>query len=216
MPRKTAAPKTSFTVTGSRLSLPGQNTDREAWLRDELSQELTPQGLIEKRWVEDIAYRWVRIDLIRAQAAGLQNKLVTGVLEKLDDAKDVPARSLYPNALTRKEREVLEACNAMGKRFETDDMLDNPDFAWLMGQIPSEDMQPLKALQGLEHDEARERDRVINQFERRRRLQVQHLIMLIDTKKRGALPVTFDSPDLEVVICEGDKGDSDATCDAEG
>lgn len=215
MPRKTATPKTSPTVTGSRLSLPGQHTEREAWLREELSLELTPQGLIEKRWVEDIAYRWVRIDLIRAQAAALQNKLVAGVLERLDDARHVPADGIYPGPLTRKEREVLEACNAMGKRFDTDDILDNPDFAWLMGRILPDDLQPLKLLQGLEHDEARERDRVINQFERRRRVQAQHLIMLIDTKKRGALPIACDSPDLEAVMCKGDEANRDASCDGE-
>ncbi|NBB23534.1 hypothetical protein GVM20_00155 [Porphyrobacter sp. SLTP] len=200
------------TAAGSRLSLPGQHIDREAWLRDELTRELAPQGLIEKRWVEDIAYRWVRIDGIRAQVAGLQNRLVKDVLSELDKAKHVREDEEFPCPfpLTREERRVLETYNAMGKRFETDDILDNPEFAWLLGRVTPSDIELLQRLQGLEHAEVRERDRVINQFERRRRLHAQHLIMLIDAKQRGALPVVCDSHELEAVVVLDEEGGSDA------
>jgi hypothetical protein len=217
MPTKTKTTIVSSTAAGSRLSLPGQHIDREAWLRDELTRELAPQGLIEKRWVEDIAYRWVRIDGIRAQVAGLQNKLVKDVLSVLDKAKHVPDDEEFPCPLplTREERQALETCNAMGKRFETDDILDNPEFAWLLGRVSSSEIQLLEGLQGLEHAEVRERDRVINQFERRRRLHAQHLIMLIDAKQRGVLPVACDSQELEAVVVIDEQAGSDAPFDGE-
>jgi hypothetical protein len=217
MPTKNKATIVSSTAAGSRLSLPGQHIDREAWLRDELTQELAPQGLIEKRWVEDIAYRWVRIDGIRAQVAGLQNRLVKDVLSGLDAVKDVPFDKEFPSpfSITREERQVLETCSGMGKRFETDDILDNPEFAWLLGRVTPFDIQLLEGLQRLEHAEVRERDRVINQFERRRRLHAQHLIMLIDAKQRGALPVACDSQELEAVVVMDEEGGSDSPFDGE-
>ncbi len=62
----------------------------------------------------------------------------------------------------------------------------------------------------------RVRDCVINQFERRRRVHAQHLIMLIDAKQRGALPVACDSPELEAVVVIDEEGGSDAPFDGEG
>ena len=116
MPTKTKTTIVSSTAAGSRLSLPGQHIDREAWLRDELTQELAPQGLIEKRWVEDIAYRWVRIDGIRAQVAGLQNRLVKDVLSGLDAVKDVPFDKEFPSpfSITREELQEWQRYRSHG------------------------------------------------------------------------------------------------------
>jgi hypothetical protein len=219
MAKKTTTPPSSITseptIAGSRLSLPGQHISREEWLRDELNKDLQPEGPIETRWVEDIAYRWVRIDLIRAQIAGLQNRLVQDQLNELIANKDVTKESLFPPPLSPREREVLDGCQSLRQRIDTDDILDNPDFAWLLGRLSSGEVQLLKSLQLLEHEEARERDRVVNQFERRRRLKAQHLIMLIDAKERGALPTVCDSPVLETVVIESE-GNADAVVLGDG
>lgn len=195
---ETPSTDTEPSCAGSRTSLPGQEVNREQWLRVQLSEELEPEGLIEKRWIEDIAYRCARLDHVRAQISGLQNRLVRDVLRNLKEAESyVDNESLFERPLNEVERDVLNTCEQLGERFETDNILDNPGFAWLLGRLTPFDVQLLKSLQGLEHDEARERDRVINQFERRRRLKAQHLIMLIEAKMRGALPIVCDSPELE-------------------
>lgn len=183
---------------GSRMSLPGQDPVREEELRIELTQELQPQDRFEQMWIEDIAYRTAMIEVIRAQIAGHRMRLVEVVLIDLDKRLRERERAVgeldgiecfYGRELDPNERDALERWKGHGTvPVELSNWLGDPQFAWLLGNLEPVQMQVLRQFQLLEHEELRERDRIIRQFERRRRQAVMDAVKLAEVRGQGSLP----------------------------
>ena len=70
---------------------------------------------------------------------------------------------------------------------ELNNWLDDPHFAWLLGNVDPLDMHMLRQFQQLEREEVQERDRIIRQFERRRRQAVMDAVKLAEARHRLAL-----------------------------
>lgn len=184
--------KARLAAGGSRTPHPGQDPVREEELRIELSEESKPEGLIEHIWVEDITYRIAVIEVIRAQIAGFRALAVRNSYKRLLDhdemvravAKGEPSEIVY----SRDDRDVLDGCFLSEFRApERDNSLDVQAMALLLGDMHSNDLAQLGQLQMYEHEEVRERDRIVNQFERRRQVAMRHAVEMVEARRRAAL-----------------------------
>ncbi len=199
---------------GSRPSLPGLDPMREEEWRIELTERYQPDGPFEKMWIEDIAYRQAALDVIRAQFAGLRLRLVHSALEdiarRVADAEEPRKHGVdLASNISPIERAVLEKWAG----FDTTPMplsnyLDDPLFAWLLGRADTKEVYLLRQLQIQEHEEVRERIRIINQFERRRRQQVWDAVELVEARRRAGL---MEEGDASAIAA----GDVDAAAEAE-
>lgn len=182
---------------GCRLSMPGQDPVREQELRTELTQELQPRGHLEKIWIEDIAYRIAAIEVIRSQIAGCRTRLVQAVLADIERRAHEFERNreLFLAAgedklsdISAAERAVLEQCGHYGTTpVPLTNWLSQREFAWLLGKLGPKELHLLRQFQMHEHEEVRERDRIINQFERRRRQVVWDAVELAQARRRAGL-----------------------------
>lgn len=178
---------------GSRLPGPGQDPLREEEWRSELTEEFRPEGLIEHIWVEDIAYRQAVIEVIRAQIAGFRIgamhrsylALLSAVDRRLETADDERVKmAFYPDDLVMLEQNwARDFCVS---KLRSD--LERKPFAKLLGDMAPRDLAQLRQLQLYEHEEVRERDRIVNQLERRRRLVMRHAIEMVEARRRAGLP----------------------------
>jgi hypothetical protein len=186
-------------AVGARLPAPGQDPLREEELRIELTEEFKPEGLIEKIWVEDIAYRVAAIEVIRAQIAGFKYRVAKktyGELIGWDATVDKLELEQDERVYSAVDRAVLAMRS--GHEFMAPDrgnFLDGPSFALLMGSMNQDDLAQLRQFQVYEHEEVRERDRIVNQFERRRRVAMRHAIELVEARRRAGLEPAEPAPD---------------------
>lgn len=179
-------------AAGSRRPAPGQDPLREEELRIELAEEFKPHSLIEKIWVEDIAYRVASIEVIRAQMAGFRARVVKTTYKELvgADAFDDDLICGWDKLTYSANDRAVLAQNFDHGFMATDreNFFAMPPFAVLMGSMAQDDLAQLRQLQVYEHEEVRERDRIVNQFERRRRQAMRHAIEMIEARRRAGLP----------------------------
>lgn len=218
---------------GSRLSLPGQDPMREEELRIELAHDYSPQDRFEQLWLEDIAYRVAIIEVIRAQIAGCRMRMVQSVLDELkrraaalenlraeleragmQDNEGMPGISL-----SRAEHDALERWGKYSGKvpIELTNWLNNPQFAWLLGNLDPAQMQVLRQFQILEQEEVRERDRIIRQFERRRRQAVTDAVKQAELRHEAALAKALEGPEPDGATCVSDLAEdcAEAAVDAQ-
>lgn len=199
---------------GSRPSLPGQDPMREEEWRIELTERYQPDGPFEQMWIEEVAYRQAVIEVIRAQIAGLRLRLVHSALEdiarRVADAEEPRKLGVdLASDISPMEREALEKWARAGTMpMALTNFLHDPLFAWLLGRADTKAAYLLRQLQIHEHEEVRERDRIINQFERRRRQKVWDAVELVEARRRAGLSGQGDAPAVAV-------GDVDAAAEAE-
>lgn len=209
---------------GSRPSLPGQDPMREEELRLELTQELKPKDRFEQIWIEDIAYRVAMIEVIRAQIAGCRSRLVQDLLHELHmraherkaaqdpeergkerplsefDLMDIEiSMSFQGPDLNPSERAAHDRWIKYGTvPMELSNWLGDQQFAWLLGNLDPIQMQVLRQFQILEQEEVRERDRIIRQFERRRRQEVMDAVKLAEVRRQSSPLEELETSALEV------------------
>lgn len=178
-------------AAGSRMPLPGQDPLREEELRIELIEEFKPDGQVEKIWVEDIAYRVAVIEVIRAQTAGFNARMIRKSYHQLDN-RTSPELAFQPDphegVFSRDEGELVArlALRDFHPPERASDLA-KPAFALLAGDLNRNQLEALRLLQEYEHDEVRKRDRIVNQLERRRRLAMQHAIAIVEARRRLGL-----------------------------
>ena len=217
-------------AAGSRPPAPGQDPLREEELRIELTQEFGPENLVEKIWVEDIAYRVASIEVIRAQIAGFRSGVVKTAHRELVSAEGTSEflrqcagkdENLF--ALDDKPDEVVwsaqdrkDLADRAADGFVAPDrgtLLDRFSFAQLLGAMGQEDLARLRQLQVYEHEEVRERDRIVNQFERRRRQAMRHAIEMVEVRRRAGLadgaadPVPDGAGEVALPLANDDSGE---------
>lgn len=217
---------------GSRLSLPGQDPMREEELRIELAHDYSPQDRFEHIWLEDIAYRVAMIEVIRAQIAGCRMRMVQkrlGDLKRRDaELKGYQAHmaeigvetgeDFAGTYLSPAERAALDHWIKYGTTpREYTNLLNDPQFAWLLGNLDPAQMQVLRQFQILEQEEVRERDRIFRQFERRRRQAVMDAVKQAELRHEAALAKALEGPEPDGATCVSDLAEdcAEAAVDAQ-
>jgi hypothetical protein len=184
---KAATTKKMNQLAGARLSLPGHNAHREAALRLELTASFKPHDTGEMLWVHDIAYCTAGMEVTAAQIAALQRRHVARACSAaLSEAR--PASELggsHTFEYSPQERQWLQAlADGEFTAAYNHTLLNNATFASLLGSVSKGDIETLRMLQQLLHDERKERDRIINQLERRRRNAMRDAIELAEEARR--------------------------------
>jgi hypothetical protein len=183
---KAALTRKMNVLAGARLPLPGQNRETEADLRGEIAASFEPQGYVEMRWVSDIAYCEATIMFIKAMIAAIRMHQMAEVHEQLTGPDNVFLNVGF-DQVGRPEAELAALDEFAKARFIgpwKESWLDNPDFATLLGRVNRNALDQLRLLQNYLYDETKERDRLINQFEGRRRRQMRDIIALAEEKRR--------------------------------
>lgn len=176
-------------LAGRHPPLPGHYDTREADLRAELADCFEPVNTMEMLWVADIAYCTAAIELYRAQIAGFRiyklRKAFKDELEKdpLPDMFQEFQTSLFSPA---EETDLARFAQQNFKPSHDKDILAETSFAMMLGVMSGYDAQRLRLLQQLLHDETRERDRLVNQLDRRRRQAMRDAIELAEARQRAA------------------------------
>ena len=163
--------------SADRPALPGQDPGRVEQMLGQLAQELMPRDAIERLWLADIAYLTVRIEYFRAglrgyyaarQRAHLNPSQIYMDLDELSERTDFSADE------ERKELRGLENDDFAPQPGET--QLDEPAFTRMLGRVVAGNLETIVRLDEVETRLLRERDRVIAQFDRRRRDAVRSAV----------------------------------------
>lgn len=169
-------------LAGRRPPLPGHYHLREEGLRLELAECFKPVNAIEMLWVADIAYCCAAIEMYRVQVAGFRTRILK------EARRDRASQSYTEDAVySGSDRQYL--AQLAGKDFhppKNEPAISRDSFAILLGQVDSCELGGLRMLQQLLHDETKERDRLVNQLDRRRRLAMRDAIELAEAKQRAA------------------------------
>jgi hypothetical protein len=168
----------------ARPPLPGQDPEYANQILEHLRQECQPRDFIEEMWLADVAWLTSRIDYLRASVSGLY------------DAQLRSMRSLHERAaaghsrFSEAEHGVLKATEDAGHVL-ADGMpaVSDPLFQRLLGLATLNELDTFGKLTTLEQLLGRERDRVLGQFERRRREKVKEALQTLWIK-----PVQPSSP----------------------
>jgi hypothetical protein len=184
---KAATTKKMNQLAGARLSLPGHNAHRETALRLELTASFKPQDTGEMLWVHDIAYCTTGMEVTAAQIAALQRRHLawacSAALSETPPASELGGSHTFE--YSPQEREWLQAfADGEFTASYNHTLLNDATFASLLGSVSKGDIETLRMLQQLLHDERKERDRIINQLERRRRNAMRDAIELAEEARR--------------------------------
>ena len=163
--------------SADRPALPGQDPGRVEQLLGQLAQEHTPRDAIERLWLADIAYLTVRIEYFRAGLRGYYVACQRAHLNPGQVYMDLDGLFERTDFSADEEREELRG-------LEDDDFepqpgkthLDEPAFTRMLGRVVAANLETIVRLDEVETRLLRERDRVIVQFDRRRRDAVRAAI----------------------------------------
>lgn len=169
-----------------RLPLPGQDPAREAQLLARLTDQFKPVGPVEEMWVEDVAWCSAHIEYIRAMIAAHKKRCIERAAHErqttapdltMDDTKgDAPA-------LGSREQLFLELFQEQGySPVAGGSYLANPTFAGLLGDFSEKEQQQMRELQGMLHEEHRERDRIIHQIHRTRQQDMVEAVAVLEAQ----------------------------------
>jgi hypothetical protein len=160
----------------ARPPLPGQDPEYANQIFEHLRQECQPRGFIEELWLADVAWLTARIDYLRASVAGLYD----GQLRSL--------RSLHERAaaghgrFSEAEHVALKATEDAGHALDGGvPAIGDPLFQRLLGLATLTELDTFGKLTTLEQMLGRERDRVLGQFERRRREKAREALQITST-----------------------------------
>jgi hypothetical protein len=165
-----------------RPALPGQDPGRVEAILALLTQELQPTGMIEQLWLADIAYLTARIEYFRAGLRGFYAEMQRA------DLGPSMYRSRFDEDHYYGEREELSALQDSDFQPEPGNThLDDPAFTRQLGHIIGKNLPIVQRLDDTEQRLLRERDRMIAQFDRRRRNAVRDAVKNAEAKP-PALP----------------------------
>ena len=156
--------------SADRPALPGQDPGRVEQLLGQLAQELMPRDAIERLWLADIAYLTVRIEYFRAGLRGYYAARQRAHLNP--DQIETNFTDLFPSTDSSIGDERRELRGFEGDDFEPqpgETHLDEPAFTRMLGRVIEANLETIVRLNEVETRLLRERDRVIIQFDRRRR-----------------------------------------------
>lgn len=165
-------PDTEDLLAGTRPPLPGQSQAHEQRLREELANYFQPSGPIESIWIADIAYCMSEIEMLRVQIAGFRkiavrkayaSHMMTIDFPPLDGLPECP-----PNQALEHERFDLYAESDFSPPSPFS-FLQAQAFAELVGSMQLVESTHLRILEQMMFDLTKERDRIVNQIDRRRR-----------------------------------------------
>lgn len=180
-------------LAGPRMALPGHHHLREELLRAELIADFAPANRIEAIWVGDIAYCMAAIEHKRAQIAALHHLALRKTYQAISAPeplhipgdKVTPPRfdeAAYPSQL----RAEMDDYAASGFRARVPGtLLESEAFASLLGSLAARDMAVLRMLRQDLDLQTRERDRIINQIDRRRREAMRAAIERSEAHRRA-------------------------------
>lgn len=203
-------------LAGTRRALPGQDPDREASLRAELTASFEPVGAVEMLWVSDIAYCTATMDVYRAQIYGMRFRQAEEAYSRMVEAEKLDEMGGITPTIDWSEDDRNFLAIVVDRKFAAPwhkSFLDDSRFASLLARAGKHDLEMLRMLQQLLHDEAKERDRIINQFERRRRNAMRDAIELAEERRREAIfrqlsardneaDETIEDATFELIACD--------------
>ena len=152
-----------------RPALPGQDPGRVEEILDSLRQELSAKHVVEGIWLADIAYLTARIEFVRVSISAFQRS-------RLHSEAEMKGGRSTEHML------VSAFIPPPGATY-----LDDRAFGKLLGEVVWDHLAVIDQLDALEIRLLRERDRMIAQFERRRRSALEAAIAQVE-REPGALP----------------------------
>lgn len=153
----------------ARPRLPGQHPEHSDRILAHLRRECGPRDFIEELWLADVAWLTARIDYFRAALAGLYDLQLRQ--KRRDHAR---ANGEWFSAGKIEALAEIEQDDPM--RADGTALAGEPVFQRLLGMTTLHELDTLGKLAVLEQLLGRERDRVLAQFERRRREQVKRVL----------------------------------------
>lgn len=184
-------------LAGTRPPLPGQGEDHEQRLREELSANFEPRGAMEVIWIADIAHCMTEIEMLRVQIAGFRMIAVQKAFRdheyRNEIMKDAARFSQFsesdapPVDTTEDDRYDLFVKLGFSAR-GSGSLLRSPVFSELVGAMSHKEIMHLRLLEQMVIDLTKERDRIVNQIDRRRRQAMRDAI----EKAQGGLAAPLD------------------------
>jgi hypothetical protein len=140
-------------------------------------------------WVHDIAYCTAVMEWIAAQIAALQRHHVArACTNAMAESQPHRVPQLSVEALYSPQERAYFGALADGDFTASynNTLLDDRMFAILLGSVHKQEAELSRMLQQSLHDERKERDRIINQLERRRRNAMRDAVERAEEARRAA------------------------------
>lgn len=201
------ATKKKKDYSSPRMALPGQDPGHEANIRAELVEYFAPVGPLENLWITDVAYCQSTIDHDRAILAAFKTTLLRRsfrtVLSEppLFDFEDCSfgLDAVSPSSVDQAFLGAMNEINFVAPEGVT--FLGDPRFAMLLGNLAPVDAALMRLLNNNLHVQMQERDRIINQIDRRRRQTMRDAIEHLEANSGStALAATQRADDTSTVM----------------
>jgi hypothetical protein len=149
----------------------GQDSEAVRILRDLLAADLDPKDLIERIWVRDIALLTIRSEELRRVQMAVHKVL----LQNAADTERGNAGVAAPPRANALAAVAPAAASGPGWAFDLGG-LDVDRLEWLVGMTYAQQLATFDMLARMEAEVRKDRERVILQFDRRRRSSVEAML----------------------------------------
>lgn len=185
------------------IGLPGQDPDMIRNMLETLTKEVEPKNVIERCWIRDIAILTVRMNFMRRThwmiMAAVMEEVAIGEAkaheQRRDGTRDV-------------EEDLLALVRRMANGDSVPEASRDPRIMRLLGKALRQNLPLSQTLMQMEMDIARERDRVLNLYDSRRRMQIAEAAQILE------LAGLFGAR-AEVAELAGDDGSDELSASAE-
>ena len=196
--------------TTQLLALPGQDVAELGWRHDTLLRECRPRNLIERQWIYDLAVLMGRIAYVRQARQALHfanhHKLAGEIIEPAPNSKEGIRRELRHIEMVPDpeytDEDIAIMQGLVDRGFKPKAKAEARELevrAELIVSDLQKNLATYERLEAYEQSLVRERDRVIAQFDRRRRDELSGAVIVIESKELvdgGAAGITIEPTQL--------------------
>lgn len=148
----------------------GQDPKRRAEIEAKLFQDFQPKDVLEEIWLSEIALLTATIEYYRHLEASINYKLLNNYnLQKMLAEADAEEEASGRKKSLADER----------------DLLGSTSFRRAMGQLNENDLKSIDTIIGIINKVRRERERIYNQFDRKRRPTIINAVKYQELPRKG-------------------------------
>lgn len=150
----------------------GQDPKRRLEIEAKLFQDFEPKDVLEEIWLSDIAMLTATIEYYRHLEAAINYKLLSN--------HNLPKMLAEADAVAE-----VEASGRKKALADDSDLLGSASFRRAMGQLTENDLKKIDTIISLINKLRRERERVYNQFDRKRRPTIINAVKYQELPRNG-------------------------------
>jgi len=157
------------------IGLPGQDPDMIRTMIETLTKEVEPKNVIERCWIRDIAILTVRMNFMRRS----HWMIMAAVMEEIAIG-EAKAHEQQHGGTSEAEEDLLALVRRMAAGESVPEASRDPRIMRLLGKALRQNLPLSHNLMQMEIGIARERDRLLDLYDRRHRMQIAEAAQMLE------------------------------------